>query len=365
MKLSFRIYISCLVTLALVSDFAKAQETVTRTFSIKTATYVKGDDADVEGSNLEVKNTPSDFLLSRKTYIMFNIPKFSFISSAVLELYITDTNGDVALSVHKTSVNWDTSMTWSGAPTLNNLINTVDISAWDEYYNIYVNAAVDTVAGDISFGIYDETAANVKVVIAGGNHSNDPKLTITGILSTEPYVDPIDPVDPDDPVDPEFVIKNDAIRLKGDVLTVEGGDNDELGGLRLGTTGPTIYGRNGRVGIGTSNPGEYTLAVNGPIRVKEVVVESGWSDFVFDDGYKLPSIDEVEDFISTHGHLPDIPSADDVAKEGIGIGQFQSKQLQKIEELTLYIIAQHRNIAKLQENYDELLKRIEIIEVDK
>lgn len=71
-------------------------------------------------------------------------------------------------------------------------------------------------------------------------------------------------------------------------------------------------------------------------RVK--VIQSGWADFVFYPDYELPSLQEVERFIRINRHLPQIPSAQQVEKEGLDIGEMNKKLLQKIEELTLYII---------------------------
>jgi len=110
----------------------------------------------------------------------------------------------------------------------------------------------------------------------------------------------------------------------------------------------------GNVGIGTSNPGIWKLAVNGKIRAKEIKVETGWSDFVFYDDYKLPSLQEVEAHIKEKGHLKDIPSAKEVAKNGILLGKMDSKLLQKIEELTLYTIKQQKEIEILKEEKKEL-----------
>jgi len=88
----------------------------------------------------------------------------------------------------------------------------------------------------------------------------------------------------------------------------------------------------------------WKLSVNGKIRTKEVKVETGWADFVFEDDYILPTLSEVENHINEKGHLKDIPSADEVAENGINIGEIQAKLLQKIEELTLYTIQQEKLI---------------------
>ncbi len=94
----------------------------------------------------------------------------------------------------------------------------------------------------------------------------------------------------------------------------------------------------GRLGIGTWTPGNYKLAVNGGIRAKYIDVETGWSDFVFEQDYNLMTLEDLEQYIKDNGHLPDIPSAEDVAQNGVNVGETLSKLLQKIEELTLYVI---------------------------
>ena len=99
----------------------------------------------------------------------------------------------------------------------------------------------------------------------------------------------------------------------------------------------------GTVGIGTSNPdSDYKLSVNGAIRSKEVKVETSWSDFVFDPDYDLPTLEEVAQHIAENGHLPEIPSEAEVTENGINLGEMDAKLLQKIEELTLYMIEQHQ-----------------------
>ncbi|MDY8134844.1 hypothetical protein [Aquimarina sp. 2201CG5-10] len=112
----------------------------------------------------------------------------------------------------------------------------------------------------------------------------------------------------------------------------------------------------GSLGIGTTNIGSWRLAVNGKIRAKEINVETGWADFVFYDDYKLPTLQEVEKHINQHGHLKDIPSANEVEKNGIFLGEMDAKLLQKIEELTLYIIQMNKRI-ELLEKENQLLKK--------
>lgn len=110
-----------------------------------------------------------------------------------------------------------------------------------------------------------------------------------------------------------------------------------------------------KVGIGTSTMGSHLLAVDGSIGAREVTVESsGWSDFVFEDDYKLPSLEEVEKHIVEKGHLIDVPSALDIEENGIPLGEMDAKLLQKIEELTLYVLELNKKNNQLQEEVNHL-----------
>ncbi|MNL31415.1 hypothetical protein D3C87_1532020 [compost metagenome] len=99
-----------------------------------------------------------------------------------------------------------------------------------------------------------------------------------------------------------------------------------------------------RVGIGTNTP-DSALAVNGTIHSKEVKVDvTGWPDYVFKKEYDLPTLEEVEKHINEKGYLKNIPSEEEALKNGISLGEMNAKLLQKIEELTLYIIEQNKEI---------------------
>lgn len=115
----------------------------------------------------------------------------------------------------------------------------------------------------------------------------------------------------------------------------------------------------GKVGIGsiTTFPTNllydtYKLFVTGGILTDEVRVAlsaSGtWADYVFAKDYKLKPLSEVEAFINTNGHLPNVPSAATVKQDGIALGDMSRIQQEKIEELTLYIIAQNKRIEALE-----------------
>lgn len=111
---------------------------------------------------------------------------------------------------------------------------------------------------------------------------------------------------------------------------------------------------NGNFGMGTSEiPVGYKLAVAGKIIAEEVMIKlqsSGWPDYVFKQNYNLMPICEVESYVKANHHLPGIPCATTVENEGISMGEMQTKLLQKIEELTLYIIHQEKRIKILEEN---------------
>jgi len=111
----------------------------------------------------------------------------------------------------------------------------------------------------------------------------------------------------------------------------------------------------GRVGInGVAYPA-YPLEVNGTIRAQEVKIEAtDWPDFVFTKDYQLPSLSDVEKHIQKKGTLPNIPSEQEVKENGIEVGDMQAKLLQKIEELTLYVIEQNKTIESLKEDIKEL-----------
>ncbi|AUP79682.1 hypothetical protein C1H87_13585 [Flavivirga eckloniae] len=119
-----------------------------------------------------------------------------------------------------------------------------------------------------------------------------------------------------------------------------------------------LYLTSGNLGIGTTTPDEK-LAVNGNIHTKEVRVDlNGWSDFVFEKAYNLPTLKEVEQHIKEKGHLKDIPSAEEVSENGILLGDMNAKLLQKIEELTLYTIQQEKKLKEQDATNQELKERL-------
>jgi hypothetical protein len=104
----------------------------------------------------------------------------------------------------------------------------------------------------------------------------------------------------------------------------------------------------GNIGIGTANTAGHKLNVNGIIRANEVVVQTGWADYVFENDYKLKDLKEVEQFITENKHLPDVPSAKNIQEKGAHVSELMTKMMAKIEELTLYTIQQQKEIEELK-----------------
>ncbi|MDR2270600.1 MAG: tail fiber protein [Sphingobacterium sp.] len=115
---------------------------------------------------------------------------------------------------------------------------------------------------------------------------------------------------------------------------------------------------NGNIGIGTNNPQEK-LAVKGKIRAEEIKVTTAaadWPDYVFEENYKLPNLVELEAYLKTNKHLPEIPTAKEVESNGIELGDMISKLLKKNEELTLHAIENEKKRQALEEKVLQLEK---------
>lgn len=170
------------------------------------------------------------------------------------------------------------------------------------------------------------------------------------------------------------------------------GDNNIIIGNETTTTassvnnqlniGSWIFGNNGIIGIGSANlPSDgvatdgknYRLFVKDGIKTEKIKVDiasaNGWADYVFKKDYELKTLEEVEQFIKQNGHLPNIPSANEVVKNGLDLGEMNAKLLEKIEELTLYNIDLNKNNKILTEQFqqqqkaiDKLLQKVETLE---
>ncbi|WP_254097187.1 tail fiber protein [Aquimarina sp. Aq107] len=137
-------------------------------------------------------------------------------------------------------------------------------------------------------------------------------------------------------------------------------NGNDISGVWLKNNNNIYYNKQGNVGIGTTNP-DAKLTVKGNIHTQEVKVDLNGAvapDYVFLEDYDLKTINEVEAYIQDQGHLPNIPSAAEMEQNGIELKQMNLNLLEKIEELTLYTIAQEKRIKEL-ESRDVKIKTLE------
>ena len=151
-----------------------------------------------------------------------------------------------------------------------------------------------------------------------------------------------------------------------DIYTISNGFSSYNNDLILKTEGNErlrINDDTGNVGIGTTDTQGFKLGVNGKIAATEVKVAlyTNWSDFVFEKGYNLPTLKEVEKHIEEKGHLENIPSAEEVAENGFFLGEMDAKLLQKIEELTLYTIEQEKELETQREENKTIKEQLLIL----
>ncbi len=113
---------------------------------------------------------------------------------------------------------------------------------------------------------------------------------------------------------------------------------------------------NGNLMLGTTTHRGARLAVNGSIRAQEIKVEATyWPDYVFEENYSLPTLEETAQFIAENGHLPEIPKAEAIEADGLSLGEMNKLLLKKIEELTLHVI-QLNNTVNLQAQEIDFIK---------
>ncbi|MBE9668251.1 hypothetical protein [Mucilaginibacter boryungensis] len=112
----------------------------------------------------------------------------------------------------------------------------------------------------------------------------------------------------------------------------------------------------------------YLLDVNGKARCNEVVVNTTGADFVFQPGYKLNTLADIEKYVQANHHLPEIPSAQEMVADGLKVGEMNKLLLMKVEELTLYLIEKDKEVKQQQaasqtqqSQIDELCKQVETL----
>ena len=135
-------------------------------------------------------------------------------------------------------------------------------------------------------------------------------------------------------------------------------------GYSAGTGSPAVKNGltvQGHVLIGETSQTNtaYLLDVAGEIRANELTVNTTGADFVFDKDYSLMNLSDLEKSINANKHLPGVPSASEMQKNGMSVGETNKVLLQKVEELTLYLIDQDKKIEKLQQDNKSLRKEVE------
>lgn len=216
--------------------------------------------------------------------------------------------------------------------------NGLEIGKLNEDGIIYLKRALD----GSSNGIINVQNGNTLNIHQGGGLGSKIVMNTNGIeLKTENSLSPYN-------IDTRLIVKH------------------HTGNVGIGTLDPSakldVVGTtklNGQVGIGQTfgsfpttvgsvDVSNYKLFVNGGVLANEIRVRTGWADYVFAKDYALKPIAEVEKFIASKGHLPNVPSATEVADSGINVGDMARIQQEKIEELMLYIIQQNKRIEALE-----------------
>jgi len=192
-------------------------------------------------------------------------------------------------------------------------------------YDINSNLRLDFTAKDDQtyFGMRDENGLEIFKVsrdVTNGSYIHLPKIDsrivigdFGGYLLSEGH---------------KLVIKDGSAKIEGNIIS------------------------DGNIGIGTDSFDDgadtYRLSIEGKMRAHAIKVYTDWADFVFEENYELPTLSEVEVFIKENGHLENIPSAIEVEENGIDVGEMNKLLLQKVEELTLYVIELNKKIEELE-----------------
>jgi hypothetical protein len=193
-----------------------------------------------------------------------------------------------------------------------------------------------------------------------GTTAPNTPLDVSGLFTTGGQQANLDPASPTGNIS---FLKNSGHMLVGWNMSASLGETDFVANPGTGVEGGYAFynmdnsgtllqalriKQTGNIGIGVNNP-DAKLAVNGTVHAKEVLVDVNiFPDYVFKPTYHLPTLNEVKNYIDQNHHLPDMPTEGEVVKNGLKVGETEALLTKKVEELTLYIIAQNKRIEKLE-----------------
>lgn len=158
---------------------------------------------------------------------------------------------------------------------------------------------------------------------------------------------------------PILQLKNNAgtnmvfVQMNGIDARLGTNAENDLGKLIFSTNGTNrmYINQTGQISVGTATPATgYMLSVNGKAMVEELKVQlsGNWPDYVFNNKYKLKNFDELREYIDKNNHLPNIPAASEIEKSGLEVGEMQRLMMEKIEELTLYVLQLEKKIKDIE-----------------
>jgi len=225
------------------------------------------------------------------------------------------------------------------------------------------NTSINYMAGNVGIGTTNPVA-NLHIGPEVGGGGNNPTMLISTLAGTKPSI-----------LFTEYTARSAAIGISSDNYLALGSENNHtygikfqvngnysIGDLNSGTTAMLINnGGNVLIGKTSQANSTYILDVAGNVRANKLIVNTTGADFVFAKKYHLISLDELEKYIHQNKHLPGIESAKEMSKEGVDVGNNETKLLQKMEELTLYLIEQNKKIDALSRENLQLKQRIEKI----
>lgn len=299
--------------------------------------YISG--APKAGTNVSIANPYSLLALGRSYFGSINIGANTYASSAARLLIGGGINqpawgtSGLGIQVHLANGVIDNSSSGLVANTVINSLSSTAISA--------TNPTTYTNASTLYIGGAPRASANVAITNAYALDVSGPISFSSGSLHFNSLI-------------PNVSVNGDAKSLRFQTNTTNSTEGIDF--YNANTSNDLLFIRNdGNVGIGISTP-KNKLDVNGTIHSKEVKVDlNDWGDYVFNEKYKLPTLSEVERYIQLNQHLPEIPSEQEMVKNGLNVAEMNKLMIKKIEELTLYLIEKDKK-EKEQETINQKLQ---------